>query len=136
GDFAHNVGETGPFPVDDFSAFAGFSARQPLLKNFWTDAERTQIRINKQDLKISEWVLINRVLTVVNDVQQAYYELIFTEENVKVQEDALGLAQRLVAETKKKVEVGTLAPLEEKRVESDAARIQADLISAKQERDA
>jgi outer membrane protein TolC len=134
GNFQHRVGEAGVGSFDDYSAFAGFNLRQPLLRNFWTDEARTQIKINKQNLKISEWGLIDLVRRVVSDVQRAYYELIFSDENVKVQEDALGLAQRLVLETKKKVEVGTLAPLEEKRVESDAARIQADLISAKQQR--
>jgi len=63
--------------------------------------------------------------------KQAYYDLIFDREFVKVQEKAVELATQLVTENKKRVEVGALAPLDEKQAEAQAASSQAALIAAR-----
>jgi len=49
---------------------------------------------------------------------------------VVVQQKAVELAERLLFETKKKVEVGTLAPLEEKKAEAERESARAALIQA------
>lgn len=107
------------------------SVRQPLLKNFWTDQGRTTIKVNRQNVKISELGVQFLIMDVVTKVEQAYYDLVFTRENVKVQEKSLELNQQFFNETKRKVEVGTLAPLEEKLAESQVAKIKADLLLAR-----
>ena len=71
-------------------------------------------------------------MDVVTSVEKAYYDLIAARENVKVQEKALQLADQLLSENKKRVEVGTLAPLDEKQAESQVAARKADLLSAQQ----
>jgi len=43
-------------------------------------------------------------MTTVTAVEQAYYNLIFSQENIKVQQKALELAERQLAENKKRVE--------------------------------
>jgi len=104
--------------------------RQPVLKNFWIDSTRLNIAINRRNLKISELDLGFQIMNTVTAVEQAYYNLIFALESVKVQEKALELAERLQAENKKKVEVGALAPLDEKQAEAQSAQSRADLLSA------
>ncbi len=104
---------------------------QPLLKNFWIDATRQQISVNRKTLKISELGVRWKIMEVVNRTEQAYYDLIFAMENVRVQEKALELAERLLAENKRRVEVGALAPLDEKQAEAQAAGRRADLLSAR-----
>lgn len=104
--------------------------RQPILKNSWIDNTRLNIKVNKNRVKYSELSLRLQVMTVVNNVAQAYYELIYARENIKVQQAALELAERLVAENKKKVQIGTMAPLDEKSAESQAAASRADLLKA------
>jgi len=114
-----------------FSGGAGFlQLRQPLLKNFWIDNTRLQIFLDRKTLKISELDLRSQVINTVTAVEQAYYDLIFAQESVKVQQKALELADRLVTENKKRVEVGALAPLDEKQAEAQAAANRADLLAA------
>jgi outer membrane protein TolC len=103
---------------------------QPLLKNFWIDNTRLQIFLDKKNLKITELDLRNQVMTTITAVEQAYFELVYSQENVKVQRKALELAEQLLAENRKRVEVGTLAPLDEKQAESQAASSRADLLAA------
>jgi outer membrane protein TolC len=102
--------------------------RQPLLKNFWINPTSAVILVNKNRLKYSEATLRLQFMSTVVSVEQAYYNLIFARENVKVQESALQLAERLLWENKKKVEVGQLAPLDEKQAESQVAASRADLL--------
>ena len=109
---------------------AAISLTQPLLKNAWIDAGRLLIKLSKKDLKITELAFQTLVQDVLRRVALAYFELLAAREQVKVQTKALELAQQLLAENKKKVEVGTLAPLDEKQAESQAAKARADVTAA------
>ncbi len=114
-----------------YSTAANLNLRQPLLRNFLIDTTRRTILVNKKDLGISEHTLMTEIVNTVTAVQQAYYDLIFSRENVKVQEKSLELAEQLLAENKKRVEVGVLAPLDEKQAESQVAIRRTDLLAAR-----
>src|SRR5258708_5465792 len=111
-------------------AGVSLTMKQPLLKNGWIDGTRQNILIDKNRIKFSELGVRQQIMNVVNNTAQAYYELIFAQENIKVQRAALQLAERLVSENRKRVQVGTLAPLDEKQAESQAAASKADLLAA------
>jgi outer membrane protein len=103
---------------------------QPLLKNFWTDNTRLQIFIDKKNLKISELDVRAQVMSTVTAVEEAYYNLIYDQENIKVQQKAVELNDRQLVENRKRVEVGAMAPLDEKQAQSQVASSQADLLAA------
>lgn len=124
-------------PFENSTANAAISElRQPLLRDFWIDNTRATIRIFRNRMKYSELTLRQQIMTTVTAVEQAYYNLIFARENVKVQETALQLAERLLWENRKKVEVGQLAPLDEKQAESQVAASRADLLATQRALDA
>ena len=108
--------------------------RQPLLKNFWIDSTRLQIFLNKQNVKISELDVRLQIINTVSEVEAAYFDLIHAQESVKVQQQAMELAERLVAENRRRVEVGALAPLDSRQAESQAASSRADLLQAQSTR--
>ncbi len=123
-------------PFDNSSADAGFfQVRQPLLKNFLIDGTRLNIYFSKNRLKTSELGLRAQIMSTITQVEGAYYNFIYTEENVKVQEKALQLAEQLVADQRRRVELGSLAPLDEKQAESQAAASRANLLDARARRD-
>jgi outer membrane protein TolC len=113
----------------------GLQLSQPLLKNSWIDNTRLQIFLAKKTLKNSELDFRLQVMNSIFAVEQAYYNLIYAQDNVGVQKLALELAERLLAENKKRVEVGALAPLDEKQAESQVATSQAGVLSAESDRD-
>ncbi len=122
-------------PFETTSGEAGaLTLRQPLLKNFWIDSTRLQIYLNKQNVKISELDVRLQIINTVTDVEAAYFDLIHAQESVKVQQQAMELAERLVAENRRRVEVGALAPLDSKQAESQAASSRADLLAAQSAR--
>ena len=108
----------------------GISLTQPLLKSFWIDTPRMTIAINKKALKQSELGFEYQVIQTITAVQIAYFNLMASRENLKVQQKALQLAQQLYEENKKRVEVGVLAPLDEKQAESQVAASQAQVYLA------
>jgi outer membrane protein len=117
-------------PFNSSQSSVSLDVAQPLLKNFWIDSTRLSITVSKIGVKQSDLGLKSYIIDLVTRVETAYYLLEFQIENVKVQQKALELAQRLLAENKKRVEVGALAPLDEKQAEAEVAARQADLIGA------
>jgi len=118
------------FPSYQYSSDLGVSVTQPLLKNFLIDAARRSIRVNRVTLKIDELALRHQIMRSITGVEQAYFELVFRKENIHVQETSLRLAERLLAENRRKVELGAMAPLDEKQAESQVAARRADVLSA------
>jgi outer membrane protein len=119
----------GRSPFETTTATAGaLSLTQPLLKNFWIDADRLTIFINKKELQKSEADFRDTLMSTITQVETAYLRLIQGNENVTVQQKALELAERTLSENKKKVEVGAMAPLEEQQAEAQAAAARATLL--------
>ncbi len=118
-------------PFDSSSGQALVNLTQPLLKNSWIDQTRLNIRVAKNRLKYSELGLKQIIMTTAAQVEQAYYDLIYFRTNVGVQEKALTLAEQLVAENQKRVEVGTLAQLDLESAKSQAESSRADLANAR-----
>jgi outer membrane protein TolC len=105
------------------------SLRQPILRNMWTDQPRYSIALSKANLRVSELALRQQVMSTVTLVEIAYYNVIYAADSVVVQQKALELAERLLAENKKRVEVGAMAPLDEKQAEAEVASRKADLLT-------
>jgi outer membrane protein TolC len=124
---------SGTFDEDvTYSAGTGLSINQPLLRDFWIDQPRATIKINQKRLQISEWQLRAQLITTIGAVENAYYDLIRARENIKVQRSALEYNNQLLRENKKRVEVGALAPLDEKQAEAEVARGVATLLQTEQ----
>lgn len=120
-------------PFSSGNGYAGIDLRQPLLKNFWIDATRLNIKLSKSNLQQSELGLRQQIMLTVNQVEQAYYALIASRDAVEVQRMALRLAEQLLSEEKKRVEVGVKAPLDERQAESQAEASRAALLGVENE---
>jgi outer membrane protein len=129
GNIAETYGNNG-LPFDNSFGSIGVTLTQPLLKGFWIDTTRLNIRVAKNRLKYSEQGLRQQLITSVTAVVTAYYELIFALQNVQVQQQALDLAQTQLDQDKQRVQIGTLAILSVQQDESQLAQSQANLIAA------
>src|SRR3989454_8912806 len=79
-----------------------FTLTQPFLRNFGVDVNRTFIRIAQNNAKYEEQVFLDRVLTVIATVEQAFWELVFANENLTVAQAALKAAEELLASNRAK----------------------------------
>lgn len=103
---------------------------QPLLNGFGKAQNARAIRLAKNNRQISDQTFAQRVMDIVSQVKNGYWELIFAREDVKVKEQSLALGEKLYNDNKRQVEIGTLAPIEVVRAESEVARTRQDLIVA------
>jgi len=105
--------------------------RQPLLKNFWIDSTRLNLKLRAKDRQVSDLNLRLKILNTVSSVEQGYYDLVAARENVKSAEIAFQLARKLYEENKKRVEVGALAQLDERQAQAQMASSEAAVLEAK-----
>ena len=106
------------------------SLQQQLLKGFGTLANTRYIIEAKNTTKVAEWQFAQQVISSVVATETAYWELVYAIQNVKVEEAAVATSQRLYEDNQKQVEIGTLAPIEIVRANSQLATDRQNLIVA------
>ena len=105
-----------------------FSFNQPLLKNFGFKMSRKDIIVARNNSDISEENFKKALLDTVYSVEEAYWNLIYSIEFLKVRKQSLKLAQDLLEKNKIAVEVGTLAPIEILSAKEQVATREADIL--------
>jgi len=115
-------------PSVQTSIFAGF--QQQLLNGFGRSVNTRNIRIANNNRKIADWAFTQQAITTVTNTITAYWELVFARGNVKVQEQAVTVAEKLYNDNRKQLEIGTMAPLDVTRAESELATNRQNLIVA------
>lgn len=106
----------------------GFNQR--LLNGFGYRANAKFIRIAKNDLKLADSTFRQQVMTTVAQMLNLYSDLLYYKENVRVAQQAVVYAEKLLEDNKRQVEIGTLAPIEVVRAESELATDQQSMIVA------
>ncbi|HXJ96512.1 MAG TPA: TolC family protein [Terriglobia bacterium] len=115
-------------PVVPTGLFIGID--QQLLNGFGYRANAKFIRIANNDVKFADAAFRLQVSTTVAQVVNDYYTLLYDRQNVGVTQEAVNYSQHLLDDNKKQVEIGTLAPIEVVRAESELATDQQNLIVA------
>ena len=113
-----------------YGATLTFNFSQPLLKNFGFNINRKEILIASNNLEISENQLSQTLLNTIYGVEEAYWNLRYSIEDLRVKQQSLKLAQDLLEENRRKVEVGTMAPIEIYTAAAEVATREADILQA------
>lgn len=106
-------------PDSSFFAFnpshtAALQARltQPLLKGFGFDSNLADLRVANNNFFISQLQLQRLVETTVASVRDAYWDLAFAEEDLRVKRAALREARQLLEINRQRVRVGTATEID------------------------
>ena len=95
-----------------YSPSLTFRLVQPLFKNFGIDQTRYQIKVTKKTLDLNDAQFRQMVIQIISQVAQAYWNLSLAIKNEAVQRESVKLAETFLNNTKRQVDVGTLAPIE------------------------
>jgi outer membrane protein len=106
------------------------SLSQPLLAGFGILPNTRFIIEAKHTINADDAQFATAVITDITAVQNAYWELVFARENVKVEETSVATDQQLYENNKKQLEIGTMAPLDVLTAESQLASDQQALVAA------
>lgn len=103
---------------------------QPLLRNFGINIGRREIIIAKYNSEISEENFQKILEDIIYNVEVAYWNLVYSRENLKVRQQSLKLAQELLEKNRAEIEAGTLPPIELLTSESEVSTREADILEA------
>ncbi len=111
----------------------GLTARlnQPLLKNFGTLVTRSGIIVAQNNRQQAAETLKAQLITTLQTVEQAYWDFTAAQVQVRVKQQSLDLAEKLLEETRERIKVGTSAPIDLVQSEASVATRKQDLILAK-----
>jgi outer membrane protein TolC len=117
---SYNNGELSynPYTASSF----GLTLTQPLLQGFGLGLNQRFIRVAKNNERISDLVFRQQLISTVSNIIRLYWDLVSLNQDVQVKRDSLTLAEKLLADNKVHVEVGTMAPLEVIRAEAEVAQ--------------
>ena len=103
---------------------------QSLLNGFGLTVNTRNIRIAKINRQIADWAFALQAIATITNTITAYWELVYARENVKVEEQAVTVSEKLANDNKKQLGAGTMAPLDVTRAESELATDRQNLIVA------
>jgi outer membrane protein TolC len=113
-----------------FNAGLAFNATQPLLRNRTIDTYRQQLEVSRKQRDASDVSLRATVVTTTRNVKNAYWDLAYARDNLRAQQQSLDLAKRSLADNEKRVQIGTMAPIDIVEAQSEVARNDEGVIVA------
>src|SRR4029453_3283419 len=80
---------------------------QPLLRNFEIDQNRQQVANSKKSRELSDIQLQGVITQTLRNVRNAYWDLSYSINNLKAQQESLALSQQSLRDNQKRGEIGT-----------------------------
>jgi outer membrane protein TolC len=103
---------------------------QPLLRDFTIDSSRLQLQLSQMNREIADVGLQETIAATVRDVKNAYWDYKYALASLEVARQSLELAQESLRNTRSRVEIGTLAPIDVVEAESEVAQREEAVIVA------
>ena len=103
---------------------------QPILANFKIDNQRNALRTTVIQRQMSDVALQSTIENTKSNVRTAYWALRQAIERIEIQRLSLLLAHQVVADNKIKVEIGTMAPIDQTTAEVQEAQSEQALLNA------
>jgi outer membrane protein TolC len=120
---------TDPFNPRLASNF-NFNFTQPLLRNFTIDATRQQLLVGQKQKEIVDVQLQQQIAQTTRRVRSAYYDLVGAYGQLDVARRTLDLAQQSLRDNERRVEVGTLPPIDIIEAQAEVSRNEEGVIIA------
>lgn len=126
----YNFGSTGIYEADSDDQSLRLGYRMPLLRGLGKENNMVDVLLARSGLDISRSDLRLSAMLTMQTVENAYWDLVAVRAARDVAHQSLKLAQDLLDLNKKKVEVGTLAPIEITQAEAGVAAREEAVIQA------
>jgi outer membrane protein len=104
--------------------------QQPLLRNLSMDSIRQQVALSKKSRDLSDINLESVVTLTARNVRDAYWDLSYAINNLKAQQESLALSQQSLKDNQKRVEIGTMAPIDIVQAQAEVASNESGVIVA------
>jgi outer membrane protein TolC len=103
---------------------------QNLLQGFGRAVNGRNIRVQKNNVKVSALQFKQQIVATVSSALNLYWDLVSFDADVRARLREVATAQQLLDDNKKLVQYGTAAPIEITRAESQLYASQQDLVTS------
>jgi outer membrane protein len=103
---------------------------QPLMRGWAIDNLRQQLQVATKNREIADVGLRQSIASTTRAVRNAYWNLAYTVASLGVQQQSLELAEESLRNTRARVEIGTIPPIDIVEAESEVAARQEAVIVA------
>jgi outer membrane protein len=107
---------------------ASLNVAQPLVRNLKIDNIRQQVEVGRKQREGADVQLHATIVQTTSSVKNAYWELAFQINNLAAQRQSLELAQQLLKDNERRVQVGTMAPIDIVDAQLEVARDEESVI--------
>lgn len=107
-----------------------FALVQPLLRDFKINAARYQLQVAQKNREISDVTLQQRIASTIRTVRNSYWDYKYALASLDVARQSLDLARESLRNTRSRVEIGTLAPIDVVEAQSEEAAREEAVINA------
>lgn len=115
----------------EFTSKTTLAITQPLLRDFGFAANLAEVRLSRSAAAISRHEVNATVIKVMATVLNAYYEMVFGQENLVVKQQAVALAENLVHESERRADEGKMSKLDIIQARGRLSETKEELILAR-----
>jgi HAE1 family hydrophobic/amphiphilic exporter-1 len=109
-----------------------FSFTQPLFRNLHYDDNRHRLEVAKKNISLSDEQFRQRVMQIVTQTEQAYWDLAFAYGFLEVQLEAVRLGDQQDESNRRQQEQGLLAPIDVVAAQRQLATFESSAYSAQE----
>ena len=103
---------------------------QPLLRGFGYDSNRHSLDVARKNRSLTAEQFRQRVMQVVQQTEQAYWELVYAYNNLQVQLEAVEIARQQDESNRRQEQQGLLAPIDVVAAQTQLATFELGAYSA------
>src|SRR5262249_39012243 len=103
---------------------------QPLVRNFSVDQIRLQVQSSRKVRDLSDIQLEGLITQTLRNVRNAYWDLTYAINSLAAQQQSLALSQQSLRDNQKRVEIGTMAPIDIVQAQAEVASNEQGVIVA------
>src|SRR5579862_4267557 len=112
------------------TGFLDLFVQQNLLQGLSIAVNNRNIRMARNNMKVTDLQVKRQVITTISAALNLYWDLVSFIDGVRIQEQALGTAQKLYEDNQKQVRIGTLSAIEVTRAAAEVSAAKENLLIA------
>jgi outer membrane protein len=116
--------------LPSYNSGLSLQATQPLLQGFGWAYNTRNIRVAKNNIRVTDYQFEQQLNTTLNTVISTYWNLVSSALAVDVAQQTLDEANRLLSDNKKQLDIGTMAPLDVLQAQQQVSTSETNLITA------
>ncbi len=119
-----------PFLNPQITGYLDLYVTQSLLQGFGLAVNDRNIKVARNNLKVTDLQLMQQVITTVSAALNLYWDLVTFDDTVRIAEQALAAAQKLYEDNQAEVKLGALAAIEVTRAAAAVSTAKENLLIA------